>query len=254
MALLALVASTFAQTPTVSETAPAGAAAAEVAPCTVMTPILTVDTLPRDVGLMFATQVGSKRVLVTAQSLFGPAGGFAAPIPATDLATRVQRVEVRDAYDTRVSCGFSTEVLPVPDAVPMGGLNDGSKDVAVFAVGVPTKKSELKKASSSPALVLLPFAASPPAVGDVVHVLAPHVGQTERLSSGKVVEAGNGALYFQYDDPMLNVSGTVGAPVVNADQQVVGVNLGAGKMDDGALIGAATPLEPIRERVQQAAR
>lgn len=243
MVLLALVNSALAETPAVPE----------VPACTVMVPILTVDAIPKDVGMMFATQVGERRVFVTAHSLFGPAGGFAAPIPASELSVRVAKVAARDAFETKTQCGFSPGVLAVPDAVPMGGGNDGSKDVAVFAVGTPATKKEQKAAAENPPLHLLSFAATAPAVGDVVYVLAPHAGKTERVTPGKVVEAGAGTVYFQYDDPAVDVTGTVGAPVVNVAGEVVGLNLGAGKMEDGALIGAASPLGPLRERVEKAA-
>jgi hypothetical protein len=226
----------------------------EAAPCTVMVPVFTVDGVSKDVGLMFAVEVGDKRVLVTAHSLFGPAGGFAAPIPAAELPTRVTKVLLRDAYETRTDCGFSTAVLPVPDAEPMAAAHQGGRDVAVFAVGVPAKGKEAKKAAENPPLVPLMFASAAPAVGDVVRVLAPTAGRADRQVGAKVVEVGTGSLYFQYDDNTVDVTGTVGAPVVNAAGQVVGINVGAGKMDDGSLIGAASPLGGVRERVEAAAR
>jgi hypothetical protein len=90
-------------------------------------------------------------------------------------------------------------------------------------------------------------------VGDPVWVAAALEGQPGSLWQAKVVEISPGFLFFEYTNRELKLDGTTGAPVLDAAGAVVGLNVGFGKLEDGALIGSAAPLAALKQRVESAA-
>ena len=55
-----------------------------------------------------------------------------------------------------------------------------------------------------------------------------------------------GFLAFIYDEQGFRTANVSGAPIVSADGRVVGVNVGAGHMPNGALLGVADDLPTIQ--------
>jgi hypothetical protein len=72
------------------------------------------------------------------------------------------------------------------------------------------------------------------------------------VQPAKVVEIAPGSVYVEYTNRDLDVAGSVGAPLLDASGAVVGLNIGSGKMPDGALIGSAVPLPALRDRLTAA--
>ena len=109
------------------------------------------------------------------------------------------------------------------------------KDVAILPVaGGPDTKLDL---SSTPAIA-----------GDTVWVLAQvqHALPTDGYAHRARVISSKGFLAFIYDDPLFRTANTSGAPVVSSDGKVVGVNVGAGKLGNGALLGVADDLTTLQ--------
>lgn len=221
------------------------------APCSMLQPTFTVDGKEMAAGSMFPLKVGEQTVLVTAFHLFGPVGGLAAPIPAADLPAKVTNLIARDAASPRTECARSSRVLPLPDAAPMGGGNDGAKDVAVFA---PTVAAGLDRLHAVAPVALAPrvLATAAPRVGDPVWLASKVAGKEGAAWSAKLVEVTPGFLFFEYVDRDLDLAGTNGAALIDATGAVVGLNLGGGKMEDGALIGSASPAAAVLARVSAA--
>lgn len=248
------LAATPAPAPAPAAPAPAATTGGPTVPaCQVVSPAYTVDGKPLTTGLAFAMKIGDKQILVTAHSMFGPSGGLAEQIPAAQLAGRVTALTARDAFTTSTICGRTTKVLPVADAAPLGQSADASRDLAVFEVPAATGYDATSAVTH--ALAPLAFSAKATKVGDRVFVLAPVNGKPG-LSSwpAKVVQVDAGYLFFQYDDNTLDLAGTTGAPVVDAAGGLLGVNLSVGKMDDGSLIGGATPPAATKQRIEAAAK
>jgi hypothetical protein len=223
-----------------------------LAPCTVLHPTFTIDGKNMSFGTMFAVKVADKPVLVTAHDLFSPNGGLPAQLAPADIPKKVTALSARDAFAPTVTCARSQKALVVADAAPMGAGVDASRDVAVFSVFTDAGLGGLQAVQQVP-LTALPFAAKAPKVGDPVWVAAALEGQPGSLWQAKVVEISPGFLFFEYTNRELKLDGTTGAPVLDAAGAVVGLNVGFGKMEDGALIGSAAPLAALKQRVESAA-
>jgi hypothetical protein len=247
--LTLLATAVFAQTPP-APAPPAAPAGPTVAPCTVFAPTYTIDGQnPPQAGSMFAVKVGEKTVLVTSFSIFGPGGGLSAQLPAAKLGEHVTAVTAKDAFDATV-CGKSTKALPLPDAVPFGQGHDMTKDIAVFDLA----PADYNAQANAVPIATLAFAAKAPKVGDKVWLLASLKGQTAKAFPAKVVQSDAGYVFFQLDDGTLDLAGTPGAPVVDATGALIGVDVAGQKMQDGALIGGATPLATTKSRIETAAK
>lgn len=246
-----------APTPPAAPTAPAAPSSTPggptLAPCTILQPTFTIDAKNQTFGTMFAVKVGEAPMLVTAHSLFSAANGLAAQVAPDQLGTRITALTARDAAvmsGPAPECARSGKAMKVADAAPMA-KGDGTKDVAVFAVAVAAGLDRLSAVAPVP-LAPLAFAAQPPKVGEQVWLGARVNGKSGILWPATVVEVGPNSTYFEYADRTLDLAGTIGAPILDAKGAVVGMNLGSGKMEDGALIGSASPLAALKQRVEGA--
>ena len=196
-------------------------------------PVLVADGKSFAAGtafLMEQPRPSAAVLVVTALHLFGPQGGLARAIPAADLPTRA-RLDSCKAQDGSVWRGG--RAMAVEDATPLG---PPFRDLAAFAPRV----DGLAGAS------ILHIAAQPPAIGDDVWVVAAMEGDGRlRLHRARVVHSASDALQYIFGDPSLSLLATSGAPVVNADGEVVGLHLGGGK--DGAdLLGTAVSTDRLK--------
>lgn len=221
-----------------------------VARCGVLLPRYTVDGKPLAAGTAFPVKVGNRIVLVTAHDVFGPNGGLPAQLAPTDVIAKVQSATAFDAADAKTECGRATRALLVADAAPSGGGNDASRDVAVLEALVVTDVTRIENVGKAE-LAPLAFAGAAPKVGDAVWVAFPEGGAP--VQAAKVVEVAPGFLFYEFGNRDLKLAGSVGAPVLDAAGAVVGMAVGLGKMADGALIGSAVPLDPLKQRVIAAA-
>lgn len=221
-------------------------------PCTILQPTYTIDGKNASFGTMFAVAVGGQSVLVTAHDLFSPNGGLPAQLSPAEVVSKVTALTAKDALAPTVTCARSNKALEVKDAAPMGGDAGASRDVAVFSVLVDTSISRLQAVEQVP-LAPLSFAARAPKVGETVWLASPVDGQKGSMWQAKVVEISPNFLFFEYANRDLVLNGTTGAPILDSSGAVVGLNVGFGKMDDGALIGSAAPYAALKQRVEAAA-
>jgi len=199
-------------------------------------------------GTAFAVDVHGKTVIVTALHLFGPAGGLEAQVEGDKIAEITKSVTLRDAF-TGGDFGSADKGLKLENTQPMGDTAAG--DIAAFQAKVLTGLDKLNAKSKPPAPLAL--AEKAPVKGDTVYVAAQFGADKEsRTHEAKVVESNEKWLFYEYSDASLDIAGTNGAPVLNESGQVVGMNLGGGKMEDGKLIGSANPVTAIRTRLTEA--
>lgn len=98
----------------------------------------------------------------------------------------------------------------------------------------------------------LRLASTPPQVGDFVYLFAHLVGTDKpALHRGRVLEISPRSLIYVPDNPTIELGGTSGAPVLNEQGKVVGINAGGGKFDDG-MHACANPLNAFLPKLREA--
>jgi hypothetical protein len=224
------------------------AAAPTVQEGTVLRPHFTTQEGSHSAGTAFAVEINDRVLVVTALHLFGPAGGLKSQVDGAKIAEFTTSVALRDAF-TGGDFGQAKKTLLLSNTQPMGDTAAG--DIVAFEAEILTGLDKLNAKSKD--LVPLSLAEKVPAKGDNVYVAA-LVGEDKdsRVHKATVVESNDKWLFYEYADNTLDIAGTNGAAVLDENGQVIGMNLGGGKMDDGKLIGSANPLNPIRQRLTEA--
>lgn len=188
-------------------------------------------------GTAFPIEVeGQPRLVVlTAVHLFGPDGGLPKSIPAAELPDYINSVALYDAF-TDAQITRAGPMISIPDAVP---FNRGEgKDLAAFWASKDGKLNALRLAESRPK------------VGDTVWLAASVLGGAppdQRLHRAVVRLSEASRLEYEYDNSQLNLRATSGAPILNAEGNVVGINVGGRKQ-----FGTATALEAIKALLAKA--
>lgn len=98
----------------------------------------------------------------------------------------------------------------------------------------------------------LHLASKSPQVGDFVYLFARLVGASKPvLHRGRVLEISDHSLIYRPDMPDIELGGTSGAPVLNEQGAVVGINVGGGKFADG-MHACANPLSAFLPKLTTA--
>lgn len=207
-------------------------------------PVFQADGQTYSAGTAFVVDLpkpDSRTLLVSAIHLFGPDGGLEQQIPAAELAQRVSLVACQPLDSAEAWQGG--RALTIPGALPMG--EGPLKDVAAFVL-------DTKSAATLPARLKL--AATPPKPGETVWLLAQVLEGapvTQLLHRAVVRSSKDEGLQYEYENASLKLMATSGAPVLNADGEVVGINLGGGTLR-GKLIGVGGSVTSMRSLLSSA--
>lgn len=239
-----------ASTETTAPVAPAAVAAPEVPAGFVLSPAFVMkDGKEYPAGSAFVVDFNSLRVVVTAHSLFGPLGGMPIQLGPEEIPQQLKEVRLMEAY-SREKLGKTSTAAVVPGAHPMA--KDAAGDVAVLRFS--SEIVDMISTSSRATFQGRPLAAADPKVGDPVWLAASLVdgpGKDARTHAGHVGMMDGSWLFFDYDEQGLNLAGTVGAPILNAAGEIVGVNIGGG-VREGKAFGSAVPLAALRTNLTNA--
>jgi len=168
-------------------------------------------------GTGYIAKMGNEYVFLTAHHLFGPAAGLERdlnPQEAVDFAAALAACSMTDPARVVVS----SDMLLIPSAKTFGD-QDASHDVAAFRL------FEYQGPS-------LDIAQTQPKSGEKIYLLARPRGEDRlRLLSAVVTRVSPNELEYAYDESGANLAGTSGAPLLNENGEVVGMNLGGGKTD-----------------------
>ena len=189
-------------------------------------PSFSIDGTVRRNGTGFLLyDLGSPRhtFLVTAQHLFS--------VAPPEMPARVAGATCKSPATGR-SYATGPAIL-IQGAHPMGPLNE-LKDLAVFPVQ-----------GRSPGLTLADRDVEP---GAVVWLLARVKGgaETASLLHRAIAGRADGYLVYRFDDQTIGLDQTSGAAVLNSTGEVVGVNVGYGRAQNGALVGVADQFATLR--------
>jgi hypothetical protein len=179
--------------------------------------------------------------LITANHLFGPDAGLKNQMTPDEIAHDVKGVAALSMQDVSKAFWFPT-FIKIADAISVESKSC-AKDLAVF------------KAADSPGLQTLELASDMPKKGDRVWVFARQRGDdTPALLAATVEDANDSALTYIFDRADFRLPGTSGAPVLNEQGKVVGMNLAAGDTADKKCKGWANPVSSIRSELAAALR
>jgi hypothetical protein len=212
----------------------------------VLRPSFTTPTKTWSGGSAFVTELRGEFLVVTALNLLGPNGGLETQLEAPSLPTVLRHVDIRDAFSGR-NAGRTTATLLIPEAHVM--KDDAKGDVAAFRIARPPPLS-IAGGTTTP-LVIRPLAEKAPKEGDVVFLAASVVSapKGQRSFPARVLEVSDAWLFYKFEDPTLDLAGTPGAPILDAEGAIVGMQLGGGMAED-LLVGAACPLGALKARLE----
>lgn len=167
-------------------------------------------------------------VLLTAQHLFGPDGGFSREVAPERLATDVTEIVLRNPETERIEFHFRAVAVPIAGAGTYA-RESAAGDVAAFFA--PARTADLS----------LPVTLAAPAVRAPVWLVGAFPGAHARLHPAIVSEGADDWLLYEFaKGPRL--PGTSGSPVVNARGELVGIQVSGGPNGVGLLEVAATPV------------
>jgi hypothetical protein len=168
--------------------------------------------------------------LASSRQLLGFQGGFTTQIDAKEVPNAVQSIQLTPYSGAASSYDVTGLLVHTKRLKPAGGKpND---DVALFRLH-----------DNAPQAAAVTLADKPPAIGDIVWVIARlRNGPPDKVAQRAQVLLLNEWVVIQFDDPDILTGGTLGAPVLNTDGQVIGVlssSLTGGGNVRGYLIPAA---------------
>jgi acyl carrier protein len=186
-----------------------------------------------DAGSAFVGEVNAgETLLLTAQHLFSPAGGLEKDVLWSQMDKEYPKAEGMLSGGKEVGATGGAVIL-LPSA---HGMDDNSAafDLAAYQLADAPKADVLKLAKKSPK------------VGDIVYMNSRYIGWT----AAAVVSVEKSRVIYRYFLPSLELRGTSGAPVVNAEGEVVAMNLGG--WTEKSTFGIGNGVEGIRSLLAKA--
>jgi hypothetical protein len=197
----------------------------------VLNPTMHVEGGTFSAGRAFAVRHPdvARPVILTCLHLFGTAGGYPSEIESEELPRIIKKVTFSEAFTRSKVSPAGTGFIVIPSAARTGVVSKAGDIVAIWG-------------SPQANVVTRPLVASSLASGEPVWLASPLIGGTglPRAHRATVMGMTQNVIRFAYDDAALELRATSGAPILNAQGEVVAINLGGG-MHNGKLVGFANP-------------
>jgi hypothetical protein len=176
--------------------------------------------------------------MVMPDHLFGPDAGLEQQMTPDQIATDVCGAVGLSMQDKQTII-VAGPCVKLPDAHPLG--KEGTdKDLEVFPLK-PDQKCDVFE-----------LAEKQPQNGSPIYMFARLRGETEpKMIPGKVVRSSDSELVYVFDDDIFNAAGTSGAPIIDSDGKVVGMNVDETE-SKGKQYGFANPASAMRTQISHA--
>lgn len=161
-------------------------------------------------GTSFATRVDGHLLLLTAYHLLGPDGGWDDLIAPEEIPSRLRAIRIPN-QDLLIP---GRAWVPVSSVAPLSpfALGETAEAGDFLAFRLPEDSVHRR---------VLELSETAPQQGDWVWVLMPW-----RAIPARVTSVNDHEIEFDFDDPDTEISGTSGAPVVDTEGRVLGIQLG----------------------------
>ncbi|WP_144394371.1 S1 family peptidase [Pleionea sediminis] len=77
------------------------------------------------------------------------------------------------------------------------------------------------------------------------------VNSNEYMHSATVGKVTNEQIVYIFDNADVNLRATSGAPVINQQYELIGINLAGGELGNGKIIGFANPVQSIIDNLKK---
>ncbi len=158
-----------------------------------------------------------------------------------ELPAAVDNVVLYDVFAAQWMVADLTTARPMlvlPDARTDQEEPCSDLDVTAFVISDPTRVQPAR------------LAEAPPQVGEPIWLAAtPEGAPTQRSCAAVVVESTPQTLVFRFSGPTPATKYTSGAPLLDAEGEVVGINVGAGVLD-GRAFGHGCTVTSVRRHLQ----
>jgi hypothetical protein len=178
------------------------------------------------------TQAQSEVLLVTAHHLFGPDGGLSKQVSWKDLPTFVRSVRCKSLASSNSTLSAGRPLL-IKDARPQSE-EGAAGDVAAFQPKAPPEAKAAKVNG-------LEIRTTPPAPKSRVWLVAQVAAGAppeKLLHPATLVGVNREWITFAYEDAKLDLTATSGAPIVDDEGRVVGINVTGGRKGKHLIGGA----------------
>lgn len=199
-------------------------------------------------GLAFAIEADGERYALTAFQLLGPPSGVTQATPA-QVKQGLDQVALSDLGS---GMWLVNSGAPLVTSLEVVGQT-ASKDVLVLPLATPKDKMSGFTTGNRTTLKPGALASEGPKKGDPIWMVAPLPNSPDAgfLHLGTIADLNGDFLFYDVSNNELDLAGTSGAPLVNAEGKVVGMQVGVIRFEDGGLAGSAVPLSALEARMAE---
>ena len=194
-------------------------------------PIFETQQGSANAGTAFIIKYRNQYYAISAQHLIGTAGGLKKDYNGAEMATIFKSVTLNPIFRGYNKITSKTHInIPKAEAITDATARH---DVFISPLGT--------KIDSTP----LTLSKRPPIIGEKIVLYSAVASSKSLLHTATVSEISKDRLVYSFDDKNINLRATSGAPVLNRQYQVIGINLAGGSTSDGAVAGFANPAQSI---------
>ncbi|MEO8501510.1 MAG: trypsin-like peptidase domain-containing protein [Vicinamibacteria bacterium] len=179
----------------------------------VFRPTFTTSEGTHSAGTAFLVKWSEGRhVLLTAHHVFGREGGMGRDFESWELPKLFVSLEAQSIDDAHIELR-TNQIVHIVGAKALSPT-----DLAAFLIADPGKAGALS------------FAAESPIPGARIHLLGALINRRGRMWPARVMRVTDEVIYYTFEDSTLNLNATSGAPLLDERGQVVGMNVGVGRL------------------------
>lgn len=199
-------------------------------------PIFELKTEVARAGTAFLLAENNNIFIVSAQHLVGTAGGLSKDYTGKEMAAQFEAIKL-EPLDSRFGSLTAKDLLSIPNAKAIEGDNF-TDDIFIAPVSAEVDSEPFKLSEYRPS------------IDDKVFLFAQVNNQKASYHPAVVISSEEYELAYLFENKAINLRATSGAPVLNDNFKVVGINLAGGEVPEVGVVGWANPLNSIQKFIK----